>query len=178
MCVDFSFLFKKIKRLCEINSKVLQLYWLCALISLLTSYCFCRLFTLYTSFIFSASVYGVATPFQVNCWTLEYRHREKYGSYSHKPCSLVGKKGIQQIIQSIILDDDLEEEKPHQALWDIILLLLNRFSHVQLCATLWTAACQAPLSMVFSRQEYWSGLPCPPPEDLPDPGIEPRSPTS
>ena len=40
---------------------------------------------------------------------------------------------------------------------------------------LWTVACQALLSMGFSRQEYWSGLPCPPPEDLPDPGIEPVS---
>ena len=39
----------------------------------------------------------------------------------------------------------------------------------------WTVACQAPLAMGFSRQEYWSGLPCPPPGDLPDPGIEPRS---
>jgi len=39
----------------------------------------------------------------------------------------------------------------------------------------WTAACQAPLSMGFSRQEYWSGLLCPPPEDLPNPGIEPAS---
>ena len=39
----------------------------------------------------------------------------------------------------------------------------------------WTVACQAPLSMGFSRQEYWSGLPFPSPEDLPDPGIEPRS---
>ena len=51
------------------------------------------------------------------------------------------------------------------------------FSHVRLFATPWTAACQAPLSMGFSRQEYWSGLPCPPPGDLPNPGIEPRSPT-
>ena len=41
--------------------------------------------------------------------------------------------------------------------------------------TLWTAARQAPLSMGFSRQEPWSGLPCPPPGDLPDPGIEPTS---
>ena len=49
------------------------------------------------------------------------------------------------------------------------------FSHVQLFATLWTVACQAPLSMGFSRQEYWSGLPYPPPEDLPDPGTEPVS---
>ena len=49
------------------------------------------------------------------------------------------------------------------------------FSHVQLFATLWTVACQAPLSMGFSRQEYWSGVPCPPPGDLSDSGIEPRS---
>ena len=41
--------------------------------------------------------------------------------------------------------------------------------------TLWTVAHQGPLSMGFSRQEYWSGLPCSPPEDLPDPGTEPAS---
>ena len=44
-------------------------------------------------------------------------------------------------------------------------------------ATPWTVACQVPLSMGFSRQEYWSGLPFPSPGDLPDPGIEPGSPT-
>ena len=49
-------------------------------------------------------------------------------------------------------------------------------SRAQLFVTLWTVACQAPLSMEFSRQEYWSGLPFPSPGDLPDPGIEPRSP--
>ena len=49
---------------------------------------------------------------------------------------------------------------------------LSHFSRVQLCSTLWTVAQQASLSMGFSRQEYWSGLPCPPPGDLPDPGIE------
>ena len=49
-------------------------------------------------------------------------------------------------------------------------------SHVRLFVTPWTAARQAPLSLGFSRQEYWSGLPCPPPGDLPNPGIEPRSP--
>ena len=48
-------------------------------------------------------------------------------------------------------------------------------SRVQLFATLWTLACQSPLSMEFSRQEYWSGLPFPPPGDLPDPGTEPMS---
>ena len=42
--------------------------------------------------------------------------------------------------------------------------------------TLWTVACQAPLSMEFSRQEYWRGLPFPSPEDLPNLGIKPRSP--
>ena len=43
--------------------------------------------------------------------------------------------------------------------------------------TSWTVACQAPLSMGFPRQEYWSGLPFPSPGDLPDPGVEPTSPT-
>ena len=52
------------------------------------------------------------------------------------------------------------------------LYVLICFSHVRLCATLWTVACQAPLFMGFSRQEYWSGLPCSSPGDLPDPGIE------
>ena len=50
------------------------------------------------------------------------------------------------------------------------------FSHVWLFGTLWNVACQAPLSVGFSRQEYWSGLPIPPPGDLPDPGIKPTSP--
>ena len=53
--------------------------------------------------------------------------------------------------------------------------VLSHFSHVQLCVTPWTVARQAPLSMGISRQEYWSGQPCPPPGDLPDPGIEPLS---
>ena len=52
--------------------------------------------------------------------------------------------------------------------------VLSRFSHVQLFAILYTVARQVPLSMGFSRQEYWSGLLCPPP-DLPNPGIEPTS---
>ena len=59
---------------------------------------------------------------------------------------------------------------------------MRALSRVRLCVTPWTAARQAPLSMGmsvgFSRQEYWSGLPCPPPGDLPDPGIELVSPAS
>ena len=50
--------------------------------------------------------------------------------------------------------------------------LLSCFSHVWLFATLWTVACQAPLSIGFSRQEYWSGVPCTPLEDPPDPRIK------
>ena len=53
--------------------------------------------------------------------------------------------------------------------------MISHLSHVPLFATLETVAHQAPLSMGFSRQEYWSGLPSPPPEDLPNPGIKPRS---
>ena len=56
--------------------------------------------------------------------------------------------------------------------------MLNRFSCVQLFATPWAVARQAPLSVEFSGQEYWSGLPCLPPGNLPDPGIEPVSLTS
>ena len=54
--------------------------------------------------------------------------------------------------------------------------MLSCFSHVQLFATLWTVAHQALLSMGFSRQKYWSGLP--PPENLPDAGMETTSPVS
>ena len=48
----------------------------------------------------------------------------------------------------------------------------SRFSCVQLFVTFWTVTHQAPLSMGFPRQEYWSGLPCPPPGDLANPGTE------
>ena len=54
--------------------------------------------------------------------------------------------------------------------------VLSSFSHLGLFVTPWTVALQAPLSMAFFRQEYWIGLPYPPPVDLPNPGIEPASP--
>ena len=56
-----------------------------------------------------------------------------------------------------------------------MLCMLSRFSPVQLFVTLWTVDCQDLLAKGFSRQEYWSGLPCPPPGDLLDPGIEQAS---
>ena len=58
----------------------------------------------------------------------------------------------------------------------VIVKWVKSLSHVQLFATPWTVAYQAPLSMGFSRQEYWSGLPFPSPGDLPNPGIEPEFP--
>ena len=67
--------------------------------------------------------------------------------------------------------------------WKILYLVCGSESEsevAQSCLTLcdpWTVAHQAPPSTGFSRQEYWSGLPFPSPGDLPDPGIEPRSPT-
>ena len=60
-----------------------------------------------------------------------------------------------------------------RALFLMFACMLSCFSHVRLFVTPWTVACQALLSMGFSRQEYWSGLPCPSLGDLPDPGIEP-----
>ena len=57
----------------------------------------------------------------------------------------------------------------------VCLKRLSRFSRVRLLATPWTVARQAPLFTGFSKQEYWSGLPCPAPGDLPDPRIEPES---
>ena len=62
-----------------------------------------------------------------------------------------------------------------QPLWRQCGCMLSHFSRVQLFSTPWTVAYQAPLSMGFSRQEYWSGLPSPPPGDLPHSGIEPAS---
>ena len=53
--------------------------------------------------------------------------------------------------------------------------VLSHLSSIQLFVMVWTIAHQAPLSMGFSRQEHWSGLPFPSPEDLPNPGIEPAS---
>ena len=53
-----------------------------------------------------------------------------------------------------------------------MLLLLSHFSQIQFFVTLWTVVLQTPLSVGFSRQEYWSGLPFPPPRALPDPGIK------
>ena len=58
-----------------------------------------------------------------------------------------------------------------QPMW-LACVCVQLFSRIQVFVTPWTVAHQAALSMEFPRQEYWSGVPSPPPEDLPDPGIE------
>ena len=65
---------------------------------------------------------------------------------------------------------------PQVSWWSLLCeCVLSHFSDVQLILTVWTVVCQAPLSMGFSRKEYCSGLPCPPPGDLPNPRIKPTS---
>ena len=72
------------------------------------------------------------------------------------------------------------ELSTHIHIYDLSLFLLcvSHLSCIQLFATPWTVAHQAPLSVGFSRQEYWSGLPCSPPVDLPNPWIKPASPVA
>ena len=77
-----------------------------------------------------------------------------------------------QIDDGCIFLDNYNDNKKNYSFSSKVKLL----SRVRLFATLWTVAYQAPLSMGFSRQGYWSGLPFPSPGDLPNPGIEPESP--
>ena len=67
-------------------------------------------------------------------------------------------------------------ENPNDIFGQLYIYIVKSLSRVRLFAIPWTVAYQAPPSTGFSRQEYWSGLPFPSPGDLPDPGIEPRSP--
>ena len=83
----------------------------------------------------------------------------------------------EKVAESLIVAEnflDLSNEMNIQ-IREACVCMLSHFSHVRLFATLWTIARHYPLSIVPCRQEYWSGLPCPPPGDLPDPGTKPRS---
>ena len=73
----------------------------------------------------------------------------------------------------VLLTHWLQIEVSHDFLHACV---LSHFSHVRLFANPWNVARQAPLSMGFSRQEYWRGSPCPPPGNPPNPGIKPSSP--
>ena len=67
----------------------------------------------------------------------------------------------------------LKKKKQKQKQWSFFACMLSHFSHIQFFVTLWAVALQAPLSLGFSRQEYWSGLPFPSPGDLPNQGSNP-----
>ena len=60
-----------------------------------------------------------------------------------------------------------KKESKHIFAAFVVYCMLSHFSHDRVFVTPWTVACQAPLSVGFSRQEYWGGFPCPPPSDLP-----------
>ena len=94
--------------------------------------------------------------------------RDLEGIYLH-----IIKATYDKITENIILNSEKVNTFPL-----LLLLLLSCVSHVRLFAIPRTVARQPPLSTGFSRQEHWSGLPRPPPGDLPDPGSEPMSPVS
>ena len=120
--------------------------------------------------------------------------RGKKGHGNHHHWSSVNSKKEQFTTTSTITDSPLTKQSPHPLLlifiiplWEgtkampttemgVHVCVLSHFSCIQLFVTLWTVACQTPLSMGFSRWEYWSGLPLPPPGDLPYPGIKSVSP--
>uniref|UniRef100_A0A8C6E1K0 Lithium-sensitive myo-inositol monophosphatase A1 n=1 Tax=Moschus moschiferus TaxID=68415 RepID=A0A8C6E1K0_MOSMO len=103
--------------------------------------------------------------------TSSIKEKDLYGLPLPSPviCGSWGKKGV-------LTDNPTWVTDPTDGTTNFVHgCILSHFSCVQLFETLWTVACQAPLSMGFSRQESWSGFPFPFPGDLPDPGIKPAS---
>ena len=93
-------------------------------------------------------------------------------NHSRPECSQESLPGTFSNLQIMRVDMTARTSKVHKELE----VKVKSLSPVRLFATPWTIVPQAPPSMEFFRQEYWSGLPFPPPGDLPDPGIEPGSP--
>ena len=140
------------------------------------------------SFLIRESLEGPAFPWESSEWSSLLRH-------SGRSCSLrlvlvfdpqpqhwtrgnYTRRQRQKIRPAFSLLYELHLKEllwSHSRLW-IHTERVKSLSRVWLFAIPWTVAYQAPLSMEFSRQEYWSGLPFPSPGDLPNPGIEPRSP--
>ena len=114
-------------------------------------------------------------------WMIKMRGTGSYGSMGVSTQALLGREWF--LLLNAFWIRRPQEPIRRWKLFSWILLIprmlhvsmLSRFGHIQLLVTLWTVARQAPLSMGFSRQEYWSRLPCPPPGDLPDLGIKPTS---
>ena len=77
-------------------------------------------------------------------------------------------------LRDILLNEISQSQRDRYCMIPFI-LVLSHFSRVRVFVTPWTVAHQVPLSLGFPRQEYWSGLPCSAPRDLPNPGIEPAS---
>ena len=137
-----------------------------------------------------ATVHGVAKNWaQLSIWANLFFPFPSHGKHNKYSCPLFSLPPLASWLSLALLHVAL----PGMACWVVSCLfngscllifwppglcMLSHFSHIQLFAILWTVACQAPLSVGFSRQEYWSGLPFPSPGDIPEPGIEPVSLTS
>ena len=83
-------------------------------------------------------------------------------------CLVMGRDSLDQLLLSFASFFPQEDRELLETILLLLLLLLSRFSHVRLLATPWTAAYQAPPSVGFSKQEYWSGVPLPSPRDYPN----------
>ena len=97
----------------------------------------------------------------------EYTFPSVHGPFSRIDHNLGHKSNLSKFKKIEMISDIFSD---HNTMSEV-----KSLSRVQLFATPWTVVYQASLSMGFSRHEYWSGLPCPSPGDLPDPGIKPRS---
>ena len=105
--------------------------------------------------------------------------------FNYTPSRVLGREdsAVSQIFpEDTVLKDEYIKSVTDKATVELgschTMCMLSHFSHVLLFVTLWTVADQAPLSMGFSKQEYWRGLPCHPPGNLPYRGIEPVSPVA
>ena len=110
-------------------------------------------------------------------WYWKKKERKCYptGTLSRKQISLGILSKTEEAISQFTPKETLSHLVIHS--WELFRYIqLLHFSNKNLLTTLWTVVYQAPLSMGFSLQEYWSGLPFPSPGDLPNPGIEPRPP--
>ena len=97
---------------------------------------------------------------------------DRHSSWPEKACSEALTQGC---VLSCSVVSKKKKKKTQRNDYHDCLPAASCLCHVRLCETPWTVAPRAPLSLGFSRREYWSGLPCPPPGDLPDPGIRPVS---
>ena len=117
-----------------------------------------------------------ASPAPQRFWPFHSGHTQSK-TKSSSSGTLLGLSLLHSGLNTALLKHHFLQAHPrtHSTGDHLCVCMLSHFSCVQLFAIPWTVARQAPLSMGVSRQEYWSGLSCPPPEDLPDAGIKPPS---